>query len=515
MSIFTNFFSRLRGGGNAFDDVTAASIDRANVRFMLPEDSRLYVTDWTRGALVEKAEWLWQNFAVVKELVAGIARHTIGKGISIQLESEDHEWNVAAERDFEAWALTPDRCDIAARRNFYEAQTAAVESWATRGEFFSGYVKNPRWKSPIGDGFAPSFWLIDPADVATPRDVTDPGQLDRIVDGIELGTYGEPRNFFVRTLGKNKFEPVPVSDICHWFTPHAINQPRGVTPLAQAVNPLVDVHELRKLTTRSAKAQQLVTMVLKNIGKTAKRGAAGGIKGETDEDGNAKELEAAGRNAGAGIAYVGTDGDVKVVSSSQPSPLVEPFIRDLLMRDACLAPGVPMEFFWDPTKLSGANTRFVLGRADLFFQVLADAMIYRFNTPLAIRVLQWRMQNGLLAPCKDKNWMDRVSWQLPARLTVDAGREGALDIQKLRSGLLNLRSYYNARGMNWRTELAQRIREMSELKRMCEEAGMPELFQYFIALDPGARLIQSESNAADSEVDPAESEAPEDKKKAA
>lgn len=496
-SAFSGIWTRLRAGSNSFDDVLADSIDRANVRFLLPEDSRLYVTEWSRQKLNEKSEWLWQNFALVKELVEGIARHTIAKGISIQLETEDDEWNQAAERDFENWAITPARCDIAGRRDFYEAQAHAIEQWTMRGEFFSAFVENPRWPSPIaGNQSAPAFWLIDSNDCRTPPAVREPDLALRLIDGVELGNYGEPLNYYVRTAGTYDFEPVPVGNMCHWFKPHATNQPRGITPLAQAVNPLVDVKELRNLATRVAKANQLVAVVRKGIGKMPSRGGIGALKtgnsisGGTD---GAVELESAARNAGAGIAYVGDTGDVKMVQSNAPSPLVSPFVKELLLRDACLAPGVPMEFFWDPTALGGANTRFILGRADLFFQILADGLTHRFCTPTAVRVLAWRMENGLLAQCKDPQWMDKVTWQLPARLTVDIGREGALDVVKLRSLQLSLRSYYNARGQNWLPEVRQRIREMKVLKKMCEEAEIPEMFNYFTALDPGAQLIQNAS----------------------
>jgi hypothetical protein len=489
------------GGGNAFEDALATSIDRANVRFLLPQDSRLYVSAWNRTALNEKAEWLWQNFALVKELVEGIARHTIGKGIAVQFETEDHEWNLAAERDFENWALTPSRCDIAARRNFYELQAHAIEQWTMRGEFFSAFVENPRWPSPRGgEKGAPSFWAIDSNDVRTPSQkplIGNPAKVPEIIDGVELGQYGEPVNYFVRTGAVDSFATVPVGEICHWYRPHATNQPRGVTPLAQAINPLVDVYQLRNYAMRSAKAQQLVALVMKNIGKKPTRGAFGAIKAASSrpgEDDGAVELEAAGRNAGAGIAYVDGEGDVKMVASNAPSPLVAPFVRDLMLRDACLAPGVPMEFFWDPSSLGGANTRFILGRADLFFQILADGLAYRFCTPAAIRVIEWRIANGLLAPCKDPLWWEKVGWQYPARLTVDIGREGALDIQKLRSLQLNLRDYYNARGQNWFAQMQQRIREMKTLKKMCDDAGMPEMFAYFTALDPGAALIKDEAD---------------------
>src|SRR6266481_5525116 len=92
-------------GGRAFAETTDPGIDRANVRFLIPPDSRLYIRQWSRRIINHKAEWLYQNFGIVKEGIAGIARHTVGKGISLQVDSEDSKWNDLAESDFEDYAL--------------------------------------------------------------------------------------------------------------------------------------------------------------------------------------------------------------------------------------------------------------------------------------------------------------------------------------------------------------------------------------------------------------------------
>jgi hypothetical protein len=84
--LFGGFFG---WGGNAYAETTNYSIDRANVRFVLPSDSRLYIRKWTRRELNSKAEWVYQNFGIAKELVGGIARHVIGKGVSLQIDAEE------------------------------------------------------------------------------------------------------------------------------------------------------------------------------------------------------------------------------------------------------------------------------------------------------------------------------------------------------------------------------------------------------------------------------------------
>lgn len=482
-----SMFGKFKGlFGYAYQEQISATSDRSNVLFLLPADSRFYLNNFTRTRILQKTEWLRQNFGIVKEGGNGIARHTIGKGICLQIDSEDIDANRYMEEDFEEYAITPDRCDLAGRRNFYEAQATVLESRLFRGEAFAVDCFNKRWNGE------PCFQLWDSNEVVTP----DGGTPDSgVIDGVKLDADFCPVEYYVRTFGQVA-KPVPASAMMHWYKPEQINQVRGVSEFAQAVNPLVDIHELKKLATKSAKLHQALAVVVKKTAKLGRKGAfaairnapgANGCAPSTSEGQDTTALESI--YGGASIAYVGDDGDVKLVSGNSPSPLVETFITDLLMRDVCAGWGVPAEFFWSIAKLSGANTRFVLSKADLFFQIIGDALIYRFCRRHAYRFLQFRIQNGLLKAPQDKAgnplpW--KMSWQTPARITIDSGRDSATDIARLANGLLTLRQYYNERGQDYRRALAQWFREWKEAKQIADEIGVPEVYRLFRASMPGA-----------------------------
>jgi hypothetical protein len=167
---------------------------------------------------------------------------------------------------------------------------------------------------------------------------------------------------------------------------------------------------------------------------------------------------------------------MKLVTSTSPSPLVEPFITDLLMRDVCAGWGVPSEFFWNITKLNGGNTRFILARADLFFQILGDRLIDRFCSPIAFRYLSHRIQIGKLKPFKDPEWALKLSWQMPPRVTVDDSKANQALIELLANGLITMREYCNARAINYKASMRQWIREPMEFIKMAEELGAPEVW---------------------------------------
>src|SRR5437667_5445229 len=135
----------------------------------------------------------------------------------------------------------------------------------------------------------------------------------------------------------------------HWYKPDSINQPRGISDLAQGEKPLVDIHELKRLATRSAKAQQFLALALKGITKKRAKGALGAIRNAGNNDGtpdaDSAQLERLTGAAGGGIIYLDdTDGRDKLVTGNTPSPLVEGFMTDLLMRDGCTGRGVRSEF---------------------------------------------------------------------------------------------------------------------------------------------------------------------------
>src|ERR1700676_2951393 len=205
-----NFFN----GGRAFSSTIDGSIDRANLRFLVPPDSRFYITRRTRKILNDHAEWLYQNFGIVKEGVSGIARHTVGKGISLQLDSDDREWNKACEDDFEAYALTPERCDLAGRRTFYDAQTTAVEQRFVRGAFWCAHAQNPEWNNE------PCFQIYDSEEIASPFTL-QPDLL--IMDGVEVNKNSRAVRYWIPSLD-NKFTPIDRAQMIHWYKPHAINQ---------------------------------------------------------------------------------------------------------------------------------------------------------------------------------------------------------------------------------------------------------------------------------------------------
>jgi hypothetical protein len=64
-----------------------------------------------------------------------------------------------------------------------------------------------------------------------------------------------------------------------------------------------------------------------------------------------------------------------------------------------------------------------------------------------------------------------MSWMLPARPSIDNGRDQQILIELLANGAMTLRDYCNARGIDYRATMRQWIREPIQFLRMAEAEG--------------------------------------------
>jgi hypothetical protein len=512
-------FFGFRAAFGSFSEATQATTDRSsNFVVLLDADTRQYLDPWTRAVILRKVEWLFQNFGVVKEAVRGIARLTVGKGISLTLNTDDEEWNALAEAAFESWAMSPNRCDLAGRRNFYEIQAHAVSQRIKSGEFFAAFARNPRWQDE------PCLQLFDVLEIENPSDALPNGN---IVDGVKLDANHCPVAYYVRGLD-GKHTPIPASEMVHWYHADGTNQVRGVSDFAQAVAPLADAKELAKIVTKTAKQNSAIGLHVKKLVKKGGQGALDTIR-TLSQRANAASGAAPGSDktapstdpdpaherlvGGGAIIYTDENGDAKFLTPNSPSPLVEPFITKVLMRDGLASTGMRAEIFWDCSQLNSANQRAIFALAENTTTTLGDGAIGRLCNPAAVRFLIHRMDTGKLRrpririltlpePAQsampvetwredtDGAWMNCLAWQLPARLSIDNGRDAAAEISQLDNNIETLATLHDRRGRGWRSMVDQWFRECAYAARAAEKHGAKWALTLWRRGMPGASSAQ-------------------------
>jgi len=280
----------------------------------------------------------------------------------------------------------------------------------------------------------------------------------------------------------------------HWYCPNGTNQVRAESELAQAVNPLVDTKELIQITTKTAKQNTAIGLHIK---KMVKAGGQGGLDRLKTLSGNKTEgttTKADGTvdpqyeklTGGGAIIYTAEDGDAKLLTPQSPTPLLEPFITKVLMRNALSSLGAPAEFFWALEDLNGVAQRVVLVKADALFRKLGSDLAAQFCDPVATRYLLHRIATGKLRPCKDPNWLIKMEWQLPGRLSIDNGRDAAAEINQLANGIETLRGINDRRGRGWRKQIRQWFLEFKFAAATAKTLDVEWALPYWRATMPGA-----------------------------
>lgn len=184
------------------------------------------------------------------------------------------EWQRRTEREFRMWAGRKERCDATGMNDFDGMQQLALLSWLMSGDVFA-VVK--RAKPTATNPYTLRLHLVEADRVSTPARyggaVTSPGYTDgkntetgnRIYDGVEVGTDGMVEAYHVRntypwqiTTEETKWERVVaygeqtgLPNILHIMSSERPDQYRGVSYLAQVIEPLL---QLRRYTDSSLMA---------------------------------------------------------------------------------------------------------------------------------------------------------------------------------------------------------------------------------------------------------------------
>jgi capsid protein len=493
--------------GSYSDATTHNSPDRGTVYYYPPSDTRFHISSYTRREVSRRVEWLFQNFAPLKEGARGIARHTVGKGISLQINSTDEEWNELAEADCETYFLSANRFDRSGKRNFYEAQFFAVFARVKVGEFLASFAENPRWNGE------PCVQIWDSNEIETPPDRETDAYT---VDGVRLDEDHAAVEYFARSLG-GTYKGIPASEMMHWYYADAVNQPRGISEFAQAVAAFQDVREAVNITTKTAKQNTAIGLHIKKLARKGQMGGVSKIEAEAKRLGQAASGEPAApgthdknekayeKIAGGGaIIYTDEDGDAKFLTPQSPTPLLEPFVTKVLMRNGFSSIGMSAEFFWSLTDLNGTSVRLVNQKAEATFDWFGDGLIGRFCTPVAVRYILHRIETGKLRRPTDPNWITKLHWQRPARISLDRG-DAQIEVTQLQNGIETLANINDKRGRGWRPQVKQWFREFAYAYKCAAEAGVPWALKFWRANMPGAA-------GADPTADPAETDATESAK---
>jgi capsid protein len=160
---------------------------------------------------------------------------------------------------------------------------------------------------------------------------------------------------------------------------------------------------------------------------------------------------------------------IENLSPTRPGSNFENFAK-FLIRDIALGLNLPPEFVYDPASVGGAGMRFVVAKAQRRFEQRQRLLIDRFCARAWRYFIARAIAAGDLPEVAD---YDRVSWQTPKSLTVDAGREAMQERENYKAGLSSLADYFGELGLDWQEQVEQMAREKKFIASLNPTAPAP------------------------------------------
>lgn len=446
-----------------------------------PIDSRREFPQATRHELLKKSRWLRNNMGLVKRMVKGVARYSVGSGLSHIPATGDKEFNKRADAYFEAWASSPGLSDVRGKMSFWKMQDFVAQALIGDGEIFALKVNNPLMVRKPGDPGCPAIQLMETQLCADPLLSSAP-RTDGFKEGIKRNEWGATVEYrFLRDrkpgeMDNLAFTDQPAPSVLHVMDNDRVDQLHGITWLHHGENCAIDILDLKALEKAAVKVHSTFAAAIKrkDAGAQQTRSFSGDLKKGQPARPGGPVVSYENFAGGAAMLNLGDGEEFQLLTSNRPQMTWTAFL-DYLVRDIAWGLGVSPEFIWAVSGMGGANTRFILEDAKWFFEYVQRILVETFCQPVYAWVIADAIEQGLLEPPSQEFAADfaKCLWQGPAKITVDIGREGNLEIERLRNGLTSWDDIYAARGQSGRKMISKRIDELKEVMDECKEKGVP------------------------------------------
>ena len=365
-----------------------------------------------------------------------------------QSQSADRAWAEEAEQAFRNWSKIP---EVTGRLSWLDVQKQWNYGMDRDGDI--GHI--------FTDSDFPQLQLIEAHRINNPKDAGEDW-----VDGVRVNKQGRPVAFGIGERNSDKIQIVPAPAFDLVGEPSRVSGTRHECAWAAGLNHVRDIKDITGFLKTAVKMESSIALVKKLRGGIDNLAAVSDFVTEgTVADGSSgvKVLE---KIYGGNIPRLDVDEEIQSLATDRPSQNVEKFL-EFVIRDFASGNGLPFEFVWNPTALSGPSQRFVINIAQ---RRIAERqqLIQRH----ADRVWGWVVAK--LAKRKDIGRMPvdwyKVRWQKPAEITIDVGREQAQDRADFQAGLIDPAEFYGKQGLDVDDVLASR---RAWAVKVLESAGEP------------------------------------------
>ena len=295
-NFFGSFRKRFDSGKNTkryasgYGDAGASKTKRALKGFIAKSTSPNEDIDWNNYTLRQRGRMLYMASPVAASAIDTNRTKVVGTGLHMKCaldreilglsEEALKNWQKKTEAEFRMWASKPSSCDSLGLNNFYSLQQLVVKSWLMSGDVFAVFK---RTEATAQNPYTLRLHIVEADRIATPSSngyssftVTDGicnETGNKIHDGVEVDNDGRVVAYHIRSnypmqasgeatewtrveaFGENTGMP----NILHVFDAERPDQYRGVTFLANVIEPLLQLRRYTESELMAALVQSFYT----------------------------------------------------------------------------------------------------------------------------------------------------------------------------------------------------------------------------------------------------------------
>ena len=417
----------------------------------------------SRRRLNERASWIYNNVGIGKAIVNRSSRYEAGTGIWPKPRTSKPEWNKKTMNHFHQRVKMPEVFDLRGEVNFYSAQIAILRHQKVLGDHFGQLV--------LSDGNTPQMcfhpgYAIDNAETSLDQSLWQ--------DGFYTNRFGRPLQYRVVQNDRSQYTDVSASDMLR-FRPHMwTGQRRAVNIFHHAAKHLFDIDDILYFEKAGVRLSSQIGYVLtvpdsSSGGPRINLPGAGNVETVQNEDGSKLTIQ---RIFGQGtvVPELPPGAKLDLIKSDRTSAAFTGFL-DYLIRDVCWGCDYSPEFLWFLAGIGGAPMRFILEDAQMTVDDVQQNQLIPQFCERFYNYFVWQEMKAERLEYPGDDWF-LVDWMTPRKMTLDKGREGRLDDERLATGKISPRLYYGPQGLDDEEVEDDIIAAYKRKKEKCEAEGL-------------------------------------------
>ncbi len=436
-----------------------------------------------RDRLINVSRAMFRNNSIYRGIINHMVNYIVGRGISLQPQSDDNDWNRAATKQWAKFWRRPEVRDMWSGKRLIEH---VCRELLITGEIWLLYTDLKKVQMLQSEQIVPFLSNYDA--------------------GVRTNRYGKPTVYNVAPISdtgqiaRYEAKPVPAASMIAAYMAEDPSSLRGMPPGQSSFEML---YRLEDICDSEAQAWHVLSQIALTInregGPDAAYGEAGaqGADAGSGVDGSDFQITEFDK----GMVFQGGIGDIiHGIDRNIPGKDFPESVR-MFLRLIGLPFGIPLEIvLLDWTQSNYSQSRAVLEQAHETFEdfqtLIADAIL----APLYRRKLSEWLADGTLPAA---NSSPDHTWIMPPFPWIDPEKEGKAQAQLIELGLDSYNAALQRRGESadaiMRQNVSDVIDAITAAKQVEDGTGVKVPWQYFAGrnLPTGAILSADEANNTD------------------